>query len=151
VFKPACLGKLAGCGAEKNPRFHVTCLWCRTRRRFIGKFTEPPYWVFYTYTSWWAVNYVRKHVVGDRVIMRSDGGWFKIEYPYRLRIDPRGHFLMPRCAVIIWIDRLMLKFGVGYKKTVRNQKGEVVRFGKGRGMRKPWAEICEFLANYPVW
>lgn len=52
----------------------------------------------------------------------------KIDEQY-LKIDPRGHFTMLRCAGIKVLDRIMQ--WVGY--------------------RKPFAEFCEFLAVYPTW
>jgi hypothetical protein len=69
----------------------------------------------------------------------SDGSKLTIHYDFTLRIDPRGYFLMLRCATIIVIDKLMLKFGTNNK----------TKNGFSHGMRKPWAEICELLASYP--
>lgn len=147
--KLGCLG-VKGCDA-KTPRIHFTCIYCRTRRRLLGKYKEPRNWIFYTYLSWWAINYVKQYVENGKIYSRSDGGWLKVEHPYTLHIDPRGHFTMIRCAIIILLDRYMLKHGSSYSKIVRNTNGEVTRIGYAHGLRKPWAEICEFLANYPTW
>ena len=58
-----------------------------------------------------------------------EGKVFTDTYIERVEIDPRGKLANVRCAVIVTLDKLMLK--VGY--------------------RKPFAEICEFFANYPTW
>jgi hypothetical protein len=60
-----------------------------------------------------------------------NGGQFeivKIDQQY-LKIDPRGHFAMMRCAAIMFFDKIM----------------------QFLGYRKPFAEFCEFFANYPTW
>jgi hypothetical protein len=45
-------------------------------------------------------------------------------------VDPRGHFTMFRCAIIMVLDRIMVRWHKS-DKTLLN--------------------ICEFFANYPTW
>jgi len=127
---PSCAGKLAVAGLGKCPRsvtrFRISCLQCRLRRYRAGKYTVPRY-IEYTYTSF---RYVTpgKRVGGRRVLI--------YHYPYVL-IDPRGHFTMIRCAAIIVMDKL-----IALSRRVNRHP---------RHMCRPWIEIAEFLANYPVW
>ena len=134
-----CAGRLGNCPECVGTRFHMTCLYCRWRRRHIGKFTDPKYWIKYTYLSWYRVSIVKKYVCDGKEYSRADGGYLRIQKNITLLIDPRGRFLRFRCAAIILIDKLMCRFGVS-KKT---------RYTVLRDMRKPWAELCEFFANYP--
>lgn len=53
-----------------------------------------------------------------------------ITMPTLLRIDPRGHFTMLRCSAIVALDKLALKLGLYNNHLIAN--------------------LCEFLANYPV-
>ena len=57
----------------------------------------------------------------------DDGKKFHITENFTVRIDPRGYFTAIRCAAIMVIDKIMLKFKLG----------------------KPFVELCEFLASYP--
>lgn len=152
MLKLWCSGVNGTCdtaAGSHQQRFHITCLWCRFRRRFYAKMTEPTHWILYTYLSWWATNDVREYVQNGKVYSRADGGWLRVSHSYTLKIDPRGKWTGLRCAAIIWIDKVMLRFGTKYTKVTRNTKGEVTHRGRAHGMRKPWAEICEFLSNYP--
>lgn len=62
-------------------RFHVTCLYCRWRRRWLGKFTwgKMVTWVL---------------------------PWSESDAPEAIQIDQRGHGLMLRCCFIIVLIRL---------------------------------------------
>lgn len=116
---------------------HVTCLHCRARRLALGKTKNPPYWLSYTYRSFYRVFYTRSYVYGR---VKDNGVWrggtlytsktpFRVEEYESLRIDPRGRFLHFRVSAIKVLDAVMLK----------------LRFKQNWGL----AEICEFLANYP--
>lgn len=114
-----CAGKL--CPHPELKRFHFTCLYCRPRRRHLGKWTRPPRWI--NYTNPWKVEHFafldKQNHPQSYVTM-----WHTIE------IDPRGHFTMLRCAIIVALDKIMNRF---------------------RRTEKPLMEFCEFFANYPIW
>jgi len=83
---------------------------------------EPSYWV--TYTPVWVVE---KYAV----VSRETGKVMFIKTNYRsFRIDPRGHFLMFRCAAIAVFMKIV---------------------GSWRWLGKPFWEFAEFFANYPTW
>lgn len=128
MFRLCCAGKLGNC-PEDITRFRFTCLSCRWRRRFYGKFVDPPFWIEYTYKSQVREELVDYFVNDGLVFTAADGGKLKhISYP-KLKIDPRGHFTSLRCAIIIVLDEVMKATHVG----------------------KPLVEFCEFFANYPTW
>lgn len=124
----------------EGTRFHLTCLYCRFRRKMAGKYTEPPFYINYTYK-----NYYHEHTVpyvdlnGYRYRM-SNGAKIRHTIYYTLKIDPRSKFTAFRCAAIMVIDKLM-------RYTRRRARNPEWNFEASSF--KPWAEICEFLTNYP--
>lgn len=90
----------------------------------MGKWTESPHYINYGYLS------MPKHPARAYKVDRIDHKIypFTVLLPPTLKIDPRGHFTMLRCACIVWLDRVALKF---------------------RLMRERVANLCELLANYP--
>jgi hypothetical protein len=124
-----CAGRLGNCPKSVKSFRIVTCLICRWRRRFYGKFHDPPFWIEYTYKSYWREEFVFRLVLGGLEFTRSDGGLLKHIVPRHVFIDPRGSFTSLRYAAIIVLDNLMKAFNV----------------------KKPLVEFCEFLANYPTW
>ena len=142
--KLPCSGKLCKKGIDYHKpmhRFHPTCLYCRKRREYYTSYHKPSYWINYTYLSWWYLHTSQRIVLNGKEYTRADGGELTLYQSRTLRIDPRGHFTKLRCAIIIFIDRLMVHYP---KKVYVN--GKVA----GCELRKPWAEICELLANYPT-
>lgn len=119
----------------------MTCLYCRRRRRHYKGFVDPKYWIKYTYRSWWIYELLTVYREGNKEYSLSNGGKLIHYIPYTLFIDPRGKFTRYRCALIMCIDKLMVKYGT---KTFDAQ-GRQTR----SNMRKPFAELCEFFANYP--
>jgi hypothetical protein len=117
---------------------HPTCCYCRQRRRFYGRLTKPPYWIFYTYTSRVRTFQTTRYVHGQV----KDNGVYKggvectsqqpmtVTTYHTCTIDPRGHFTTLRCHTIMALDKLIMK-------PLR--------------LWIPIAEICEILANYPTW
>jgi hypothetical protein len=95
----------------------------------LGKWANPPYWIEYTYLS--QIYIIETCSYKDRYsnleYYTNDGTKFRIEEHNTLRIDPRGYFTALRCAAIMVLDKIMLKFKIG----------------------KPLVEFCEFLSNYP--
>lgn len=75
------------------------------------------------------VELVDSYVQGGLVFTARNGGKLKVEHFKTLKIDPRGHFTSLRCAIIVMLDNLMERLGIW----------------------KPFAEFCEFFANYPNW
>lgn len=104
MFKLWCAGKLGNC-PQGLTRFRFTCLYCRWRRRYYGKFVTPSYWIEYMLTA---------------------RAWNPVRI---LKIDPRGHFTMLRCSVIVALDKIMRRC---------------------TWLEKPLLEFCEFLSNYPT-
>jgi hypothetical protein len=127
LLKLWCAGKLGNCPASVK-RFRFTCLYCRIRRQFYGKFTNPSYWINYTYKSNYKVYYVDGFVRDGVKYEASGGGKIKKVDFTTVLIDPRGRFTMLRCAAIMVLDRIMAAVG----------------------LHKPLEELCEFLANYPT-
>lgn len=83
-----CAGKLGNC-PQNLKRFHLTCLKCRQRWKYTGKWTNPPYWI--EYAKIWHFKHTHRL---NRVCV------------FILLIDPRGHLLQLRCAVIVALLRL---------------------------------------------
>jgi hypothetical protein len=134
LFPLSCNGKL--CPWTLN-YVHVTCLFCRSRRRWLKKFIDPPYWIEYIYTAsirdFTVTSY--KQYVGKvpTEVRRRDGKPFIIQQFCGVKIDPRGHYTSLRCAAIIVLDCLS-----GWLNLYRMG-------GEGR----PLSELCELMANYP--
>ena len=103
----------SGAGASKATRIREAPKVVRTR----------PDYVEYTYTSFCYVQ-----PIGN--------GRFIIKFPHVL-VDPRGHFLMLRCAGIIVLDKI-IRLARKINLHPRHQC-------------RPWVELAEFLANFPVW
>ena len=123
-----CAGKLGSC-PEDVDRFRFTCLFCRWRRRYYGKFTDPTFWIEYAYKSQICEEIVDYFVKDGLIFTATNGGKLRHTIYPTVKIDPRGHFTSLRCATIIVLDEIMKALGVG----------------------KPLVEFCEFLANYPTW
>lgn len=123
-----CAGKLGNCPSNLT-RFRFTCLYCRWRRHYYGKFTVPPFWIEYVYKSLFTVQFVNQLRRGNIVYKAPEGKKLKYTRRVTLKIDPRGCFTAVRCAIIMVLDNLMKKFHI----------------------KKPLAEFCELFANYPVW
>jgi hypothetical protein len=110
--------------------FHVlSCLFCRLRRKYYGKFSEPSYYIKYTYKSVVKHFLVDYYVNGGYMYRSLSGRKLYVKRHYHVLIDPRGHFMRVRCAGIQVLDVIMGLF----KRT------------------KPFIEFAEFLANYPTW
>ena len=122
-----CAGKLGNC-PKTVKRFRFTCLACRWRRRFYGKFSDPPYWINYTYVSSVRKQLVNCFVQDGLTFKARTGGQLETTTWTTLIIDPRGHFTSLRCAIIMVLDWFM----------------------KALHIEKPLAEFCEFFANYPT-
>lgn len=128
-----CAGKLENCPSVAKTRFRFCCLYCRWRRKFYGRWTDPPDWIQYTYTAIPPTVRLVDVVVHNGVELHAPAGKkLKVTSYKHVWIDPRGHFTALRCAGIMIVDRIMK-----------------VWFGLVHGT-KPFAEICEFLANYPT-
>jgi hypothetical protein len=125
-----CAGLLGNCPpAVALKRFRFTCLYCRWRRQWIGKYSPPPFWIKYTYRSLFKTKRVKRYVADGKEYSRVDGGDLIITEFHILRIDPRGHFTPARIAAIIVLDKIM----------------------KHTKQYKPFVECAELLANYPKW
>lgn len=138
-----CAGKIGNCSV-KDGRFHVTCLWCRWRRKSSGKYKEPSWWIEYTYVSWFHTYTADSYCENGTKFFAKDGGKLKLHTYTTLLIDPRGWFCGARCAVIVLIDRVASRL-----VKARFRRSPLYGWGYGKVLPKPWAEICEFLANYP--
>lgn len=90
-------GKLEQCHSDVE-RFRFSCLACRLRRFYYGKYQNPSCFLEYTFRSF---CYKRQIVWRGK---KCD----VYEYPH-LNIDPRGHFTMLRVAFIKVLDALMLR------------------------------------------
>ena len=106
---------------RRTTRFHVTCLWCRTRRhRKLSRRIEYGYLSMTKLPTYgYQVDYEHK-IVYRRIVY----------LPRTLLIDPAGHFTKIRCYIIVALDRLAYKIGLVNCH--------------------PLANLCEFLANYPI-
>jgi hypothetical protein len=91
----------------------------------LGKWTLPPYWIDYS-NPWQIEKYAVYAALpnGKHKLVAYQDMW------HIIKIDPRGHFTMLRCAAIIVLGKIM---------------------GKLRRLEKPLMEFCELLANYPTW
>lgn len=128
MFALWCANKLGNCPSIAKTRFRFTCLYCRWRRRLYGKYKTPDYYIHYTYRSLGCRKILSRCIILNGVeYTRSDGGFLTYTENRTLHIDPRGHYTRVRCAAIQVLDKIMLLTKQG----------------------KPFAEICEFLANYP--
>lgn len=85
LFRLWCAGILC---EHQLKRFHWTCFFCRTRRRHLGKWTDPPFYWHYQLP------------------------WDKSR---ELLIDPRGRFVWQRCIIIIVLERIVAKFNRFHK------------------------------------
>ena len=135
-----CAGKLGGCNIgeateimQANPdelkRFHLTCLYCRWRRSYLGKYVKPAYWIKYTYLNHSVTYRTKTHRCNGKIYTLSNGGYLMVQMYFTLHIDPRGHFTRLRCAAIVTLDKMVKLFHC----------------------KKPFVEIAELLSNYPVW
>ena len=110
-------------------RFHFTCLYCRWRRKWRGKYCKPSFWIKYTYRNHNITYFTKEHRVGGAVFYTNNGTPLKVMLNFTLLIDPRGHFTAWRCATIITLDKMIRMFK----------------------RKRPFVEIAEFFANYPTW
>jgi len=123
-----CAGKLGNCPQNLH-RFHFTCLYCRMRRRYAGKYATPPQIITYQYK--WSIHHM--------ALVNENGQILAYKKVWRhLNIDAVGHFVMFRCAVILVLDRVM-------QFLMRNN-----RSGSSR-KEKFFLNLSEFFANYPTW
>ncbi len=127
--KLSCAGKLGAC-PPNVVRFDFSCLACRLRREYLGKYRVPSYYLKYTY------KHISGTLIGDAylnpdgtVLVAENGGKIKLTRHFYVLIDPVGQLLAWRIAAIRVLDKIM---GL----TKRN---------------KPFIEFAEFLANYPSW
>jgi hypothetical protein len=120
-LKLPCASQCRSMMTQKTTRFHITCLWCRTRRkRKLTRHIEYGYLSMSKLPTYaYQFDYVNKRVYR-----------FIIDYPRYLLIDPAGHFTKLRCYIIVALDKLAFKIGLINCH--------------------PLANICEFLANYPI-
>jgi len=129
-----CLGKLANCPKTSAQRFHFCCLYCRWRREFYGKWSDPSEWIKYTYMSIAPTTQLMSSWQHDGIeYYAPQGKKLRITTYKHIWIDPRGHFTALRCATIIIMDRMMKMWNNLVHTT------------------KPFAELCELLASYPTW
>jgi hypothetical protein len=130
MLKMWCAGRLGNCPTRvASRRFRFTCLYCRWRRQWLGKYTPPKFWIKYTYRSLYRTERVKHYIAEGKEYSRVDGGDIIITKSHTLRIDPRGHFTSLRIAAIIVLDKTM----------------------KLTKQYKPFVEWAELLANYPNW
>ena len=142
MFSLWCAGKLGNCPEVAKKRFRFTCLYCRWRRAYYGKWKKPPYFIDYTYTSLVTSRLCDAFIHDGKEYRRADGGKFLHTFYLTCWIDPRGHFTQLRCCAIIVLDKIMKLFA----------KDDVKQFHVKKGwLWKPLAELCELLANYPTW
>jgi hypothetical protein len=122
TLKLPCATQCKSMMTRRTTRFHVTCLWCRTRRK--RKLTRRIEYGYLSMTKLptygYQVDYENKRIYRYIILL-----------PRYLLIDPAGHFTRLRCAVIVALDRLAVKTGL-----INSH---------------PLANLCEFLANYPIW
>lgn len=123
-----CAGRLGNCPTTVS-RFRFTCLWCRWRREWYGKFEKPPFWIEYTYACPVCVRLMKSVERRGLLFTAPHGRMLKVTVHRTLKIDPRGHLTSLRCAVVMVLDKVM----------------------KRLGYVKPFVEFCELFANYPTW
>ena len=134
LLKMPCAGKLGNCPKTLN-RFHWSCLRCRWRWDFLGKWTNPPFWI--TYARVW--RYARS-CTKTRIMVVN------------LLIDPRGHLVNLRCAVIVALMKLaehfpiLLPSNTCFCFTCRPDREHIhlVR------VRKYFVTVCEFFATITI-
>jgi len=122
-------GKMQHCPTGVKSFHVICCLFCRLRRKYYGRYTDPSYYIKYTYKSIVDYYLVNRYVADGFEYRTLSGKPLFVIRHYHVLIDPRGHFTRLRCAAIQVLDVLMGLFH-------RN---------------KPWIEFAEFLANYPTW
>jgi hypothetical protein len=131
MLKLWCAGKL--CSADVV-RFDFSCLACRMRRRWYGKYQIPNVYLKYVYKHLYHEFVV--DVYYDRASstfqVAENNGRLRVKRFFYVLIDP-GRFLMFRYATIKVFDRFIGFFSF-YSPW----------FGS-----KPWIEFAEFFANYP--
>lgn len=120
--KLPCAAKCHSMMTRKTNEFHITCLWCRTRRnRKLTRHIEYGYLSMSKIPTYaYQMDYEQKRVYR-----------FIVQLPRYLLIDPKGHFTSLRCNTIVALDKLAFKIGL-----INSH---------------PLANLCEFLANYPDW
>ena len=120
--KLPCATKCKSMMTRKTNEFHITCLWCRTRRkRILTRHIQYGYLsMSKTPTYAYQMDYEQKRVYR-----------FIIDLPRYLLIDRAGHFTKLRCYTIVALDKLAYKIGLINCH--------------------PLANLFEFLANYPTW
>jgi hypothetical protein len=120
------------CGPTLDPndrvtRFDFSCLACRLRRRWYGKYKIPQHYLKYTYRSVVDVMIADAYQAPNGLIlMAENGGKIKVTRHIHVLIDP-GRFLVMRLSIIRVLDQI-----IGLTKH-----------------RKPFVEFAEFFANYP--
>jgi len=119
-----CLGKLGNCPVDIPKRWHFTCFHCRWRRKTFNGWTDPPYWIRYLFP--WTTRFNSFLHNGQRYWLPEGVRFQKLIW---LMIDPRGHFTMLRCSIIIVLDKIQK----------RN------RYLRDLGLMR----VCEFFASYP--
>lgn len=134
MLKLWCAGRLKDCPKNVN-RFRFSCLSCRLRRKYYGKYSEPSYHIKYTYKNIVRHFLVDYYVNGGYAYRSLSGRKLYVRRHYHVLIDPRGHFTRFRCAAIQVLDNLL----------------GLTRWKQFFGNNKPLVEFAEFLANYPTW
>ena len=121
-LKLPCVAQCRSQYAGKPDRFHVTCLWCRQRRkRELTKNISYGYLSMSKIATYGYQMDYEHHIIYRRVVL----------LPRYLIIDPAGHFTHLRCSIIVALDKLAAKIGLINCH--------------------PLANLFEFLANYPRW
>lgn len=129
-----CAGKLGNCPKHLK-RFSFTCLYCRWRRMHYGKWTLPPFWIDYT-IPWFILRYI---------VLNQKTGEVKVIQTWKtLKIDPRGHLVKLRCAIIATILRLAKPFSCFYWY----ERGVGLGLIKASGfIRRKSIALCELFAS----
>lgn len=104
-------------------RFHFTCLFCRWRLQWLGKWTMPKKWVKW-YLPW---------------------SFKESQNCFEILIDPRGHFKMFRCCSIIVFCAIAFKM---FNLTT-NLHGKSKRAARAI-LFTPAVNIMEFIANVTI-
>jgi hypothetical protein len=108
-------------------RFRFSCLACRMRRRWYGKYQIPQFYIKYVYRN------IAETLVGGayqasdgRIFTSNSSGKIKVTRSFYVLVDP-GRFLAFRLAAIKVLDGMI----------------------RWPGRSKPMVEFAEFFANYP--